>query len=196
MNNQYDWWLKNIGKDNKIFEDWLGDINQTSRKYVRGLIKERGIKHVLDVACGYCMDLEGYRAEYMDIRYIPYDVNPKVIERAEERYGVYGHVGNIENLPFDNDSFECVTARHILEHLEYYEKALSEMFRVARRYVFVVLFLPLSDKDNIKMDKNLNEEVYLNEYSRGKLEVFLSGLGRYEIRKLSIQETLIIMDKT
>ena len=47
--------------------------------------------------------------------------------------------GTAENLPFEDRSFDLVTALEVLEHLPYgvYEKALREIERVAREYIMI-----------------------------------------------------------
>jgi len=40
-------------------------------------------------------------------------------------------------LPFDNDSFDCVTCIEVLEHIKGYEKVLSEIARIARKKVII-----------------------------------------------------------
>ncbi len=51
-------------------------------------------------------------------------------------------VGSVLKLPFDDGSFEMVACFEVLEHLPYenFAQAISEIFRVSRRYV--VLSLP------------------------------------------------------
>ncbi len=44
-----------------------------------------------------------------------------------------------EELPFDDHSFDIVTALDVLEHLENPHQALRELFRVARKAVFISL---------------------------------------------------------
>lgn len=50
-------------------------------------------------------------------------------------------VGEITNIPFKDAEFDAICAFEVLEHLpfESFEKAVSEMFRVARRYVLISL---------------------------------------------------------
>jgi len=85
-------------------------------------------------------------------------------------------LGNAENLPFDDDTFDIVFCSNLLHHLENIEKVLKEMRRVSKRYVIVsepnrnnplLLFfallkkeergiLPLSKNFLIKQGKKVN----------------------------------------
>ncbi len=51
-------------------------------------------------------------------------------------------VGSVDNMPFDNNSFDLVLCAEVLEHLEFekFEKCLEELKRVSKRNV--VLSLP------------------------------------------------------
>ena len=51
------------------------------------------------------------------------------------------HVASVSALPFPNDSFDAVLAAEILEHIPFedFSKALAEIHRVARRYVYITL---------------------------------------------------------
>lgn len=51
------------------------------------------------------------------------------------------HVASAQRLPFDDNSYDCVCAFQLLEHLPYEHslKAFSEMIRVAKRHVVISL---------------------------------------------------------
>lgn len=50
-------------------------------------------------------------------------------------------VGDIRNLPFENESFDVVAAFQVLEHIPFsdFEKALKEMSRVSKKYAIASL---------------------------------------------------------
>jgi len=51
------------------------------------------------------------------------------------------HVGSVEKIPFDDNSFEVIGCFQVLEHLPYdkFSDALSELFRVANKAVIISL---------------------------------------------------------
>jgi ubiquinone/menaquinone biosynthesis C-methylase UbiE len=67
-----------------------------------------------------------------------------------------------------------VYARHILEHLDYYEKALTEMIRVSKRAVIHTFFRrPMDEPDLIEIYSK-ETQLYQNAYNKQKIENFLS----------------------
>jgi len=61
-----------------------------------------------------------------DRRYIAVDFTPEFEPDI---------LANAENLPFSDDSFENVCTKNALQHVERWEKALSEITRVASRRI-------------------------------------------------------------
>ena len=94
---------------------------------------------ILDVGCGTGANLKmlaAYgRAEGVDI-------SPQAVEFCGERGLDSVKLGAIEHLPYDNDSFELVTALDVIEHLDDDVAGLREMRRVLRRDGRVLLFVP------------------------------------------------------
>lgn len=169
------WWDKNYKRSD--FRGWIAQDSNSTRKRLAELVKPYG--SVLDCACGTCMDYFEYKSQGIPIKYKGVDFCEGLVEEAKEK-GIDCVHGSIEELPFKDKSFDIVTARHILEHLDYYEKAISEMCRVAKKEVIVIFFLPLREKDMLQKDKALNYEVNVNEYGKKKLEDYASKFGSLE----------------
>ncbi len=56
--------------------------------------------------------------------------------------------GDIQNLQFDNHSFDFIICNHVLEHVSDDEIALQELFRVLKPGGFAILQVPISVKIN------------------------------------------------
>lgn len=77
--------------------------------------------------------------------------------------------GDMHDLPFEDNSFDLVCARHALEHVLIPYVALSEMARVSRRYLLVVV-----PQDSIK---TLEWPDHLNVYGKGGWELIFQKIG-------------------
>jgi SAM-dependent methyltransferase len=94
---------------------------------------------ILDVGCGTGANLKmlaAYgRAEGVDI-------SPQAIDFCRERGLDSVKLGAAEELPYENASFELVTALDVVEHLDDDVAGLREMRRVLRRDGRLLLFVP------------------------------------------------------
>lgn len=173
---QFDWWVKNVPRRRKQFEGWLGWTDNPSRKWFRDFIKEKNIGSVLDVACGTCIELAGLKENSIEVKYKGVDITPFLVEENKGK-GVDCVLGNIEDIPEEDNSWEVVYGRHIIEHLEYYEKAIGEMCRVASKYVVIVHFLPLVEQEVIKKTVLEDGEFHENLYEEDRFIKFCEQFG-------------------
>ncbi len=169
------WWDDNYTRSD--FRSWLTSEGSFSRSILTDLV--RGYDSVLDCACGTCLDYFEYKKKLIPVKYKGIDSCQGLVEEAKT-FGIDCDLGSIEALPYKDKSFDIVTARHILEHLDYYEKAISEMCRVARYEVAIIFFLPPQEVEVLEKDSNLNFEVNVNKYSKAKLEEFARMFGSIE----------------
>lgn len=169
------WWDNNYTRSD--FRSWLTSEGSFSRSILTDLV--RGYDSVLDCACGTCLDYFEYKKKLIPVKYKGIDSCQGLVDEAKT-FGIDCDLGSIEALPYKDKSFDIVTARHILEHLGYYEKAISEMCRVARYEVAIIFFLPPQEVEVLEKDSNLNFEVNVNKYSKAKLEEFARMFGSIE----------------
>jgi ubiquinone/menaquinone biosynthesis C-methylase UbiE len=112
------------------------------------------------------------RAAYTGI-----DLSAPVVRDCRRRFPETDwRVMDIESLAFPESSFDVVHVRHTLEHLSYYERALRECRRVARRHVIVALFLPLGGEDCLERRVTAKGRMFFNAYGRPAFTAFLSSL--------------------
>jgi SAM-dependent methyltransferase len=71
------------------------------------------------------------------------DIDEEAINFCRERgFGDRVTYGSMLDIPFDNNSFDIVTALDVVEHVSNDKKALSEMKRVCRPKGIILLMLP------------------------------------------------------
>jgi len=169
------WWDNNYKRSD--FRSWLTNEGSFSRSVLTDLVRD--YSSVLDCACGTCLDYFEYKKKLIPVKYKGIDSCQGLVDEAKT-FGIDCDLGSIEALPYKDNSFDIVTARHILEHLDYYEKAISEMCRVARYEVAIIFFLPPQEVEVLEKDVNLNFEVNVNKYGIAKLEQFAMKFGSIE----------------
>src|ERR1041384_1775404 len=94
---------------------------------------------ILDVGCGTGANLK-MLADYGRAEGV--DISPQAVEFCREPGLVSVILGAAEQLPYENDSFELVTALDVIEHLDDDVAGLREIRRVLRRDGRVLLFVP------------------------------------------------------
>lgn len=73
-------------------------------------------------------------------------------------------IGDIENLPFADNSFDTVTCCHTLEHVQNLERAIGELRRVARQRLIVVV--PRQREYTYTFDLHLHFFPYLSSLKK------------------------------
>ena len=94
---------------------------------------------ILDVGCGTGANLK-VLAAYGQAEGV--DISPQAVDFCRERRLESVKLGAAEDLPYENDSFELVTALDVIEHLDDDVAGLREMRRVLRRDGRLLLFVP------------------------------------------------------
>ena len=110
----------------KLVNNFNVDLNR--------LFQKTKARNVLDVGCG-----EGYVSSYIkqhnDVDILALDLEKKIIDKAKTLHeGVTFVTGDIYNLKYKDESYDCVIASEILEHLENPNKGIKEVHRVSKKY--------------------------------------------------------------
>ena len=111
-------------------------IDKKWRKRVVQLVAEKNPRTILDVATG-TGDLAIAMAQTGAAQVIGLDLSPGMLEvgkdkvKAKKLDGIVDMViGDSENLPFDDDSFDAVTVAFGVRNFENLQKGLQEIYRV------------------------------------------------------------------
>jgi len=84
---------------------------------------------VLDVCCGSGVVGEAFKDKVGTVTGL--DLTPQMLDLAKIRLDEV-QLGNVYNLPFDDEMFDLVVTREVLHILPYPEKPVSEIFRVLK----------------------------------------------------------------
>jgi len=109
---------------------------------------------ILDVGCGngdFLIELreKGFTGEITGL-----DISKGIQEKGreqnkKEKLNIEFIVGDAENLPFKDNSFDVITAKHMLYHLPNPQKGTDEMFRCLKKRG--VAIITLNSKNNTPM---------------------------------------------
>lgn len=99
---------------------------------------------VLDAGCGpgYLVDAlarRGFRVQALDAAEAMLKSASSRLSAIDSRFPVSFRQGDIEHLPYDDQSFDLVCSTGVIEYLADDEKVLAEMFRVLRPGGYLVL---------------------------------------------------------
>lgn len=172
------WWNKNAQNRMEDFKIWVGDFNQPSKTYCRNYIKSQGYLKILDCGCGLASDFYGFIYENYPIDYTGVDSCKLFIDLNREQNITMIEAELEGDLPIVDSSYDCVYSREVLEHLSYYDKALSEMIRIAAKEVIIVFFIKPENEENINYWET--EDLYHNTYDINKLQDFILSFPKVE----------------
>jgi ubiquinone/menaquinone biosynthesis C-methylase UbiE len=114
----------------------------------------------------------------LPVDYTGIDMSPTVLADCRRRFPrSRWEQGNALDLAYAAGTFDIVYARHLLEHLPYYETAVREMFRVARQAVVICLFQVPAEPERLLRRETGNGYIWLNRYAPGPLEALLDSLS-------------------
>lgn len=128
--------------ESRQYEKWR-DEERTQAGFDREMLLFRRMVRpnfgdtLLDVGCGTGLRLLAFRE--MGLRVIGVDPSPSMLEVAERNVGRQAelHRAPAEDLPFDDNAFNCACVIHTLEFTEDPTRSLEEIFRVTKDRVFI-----------------------------------------------------------
>lgn len=128
----------------------------------------------------------------LSVDYTGIDISEPILEACRQRFPQARWVRmSAMDLSFPDRSFDVVNARHLLEVLPYYETAVRELFRVARKTVVLCLFITPRAPERLMRRVTADDGGYIwfNRCAPGPLEELLHKLS-------SEVESLDVLDDT
>ncbi len=158
------------------------------KKYVKRL------SSFLDYGCGSGTTYEAlvYDKDAPVVQYRGTDIIPKNIEYCKKTFpnGRFMQNTDIHKISFPSRSFDVVYSRHVVDHMDSFERALDEHKRVSRDLVIVVLWVPLGASDeheikNIVDQGKVYEDEYTNSYSKKKVMEYLESDPKWKLIEIT-----------
>jgi SAM-dependent methyltransferase len=101
-----------------------------AREIAFDAVREAGPAGVLEVGCGEG-ELAARVADELAVQVVAIDQSPRMVELARGR-GVDARVGDVQTLPFEDESFDVAVAAWVLFHVPDLDRGFSELARVLR----------------------------------------------------------------
>jgi SAM-dependent methyltransferase len=120
-------------------EEILGNAVQTTRLRSILPIVPRNLHTLLDVGCGSGAFLKFLTEERPNMNAIGLERSHNLALAAQKILKSSVIEGSIDNLPFNDNSFQVVTAMEVIEHIPHtsYKKSLTELERVAEEMIII-----------------------------------------------------------
>lgn len=170
------WWQANSIQKIPLFRQWYGDADTKERMLLCSYLKEKQYQSILDVGCSLCSLFFAIKKEKVEIQYTGLEVTKAFIDRAQ-KFGIAVLHASAEEIPCEDNAYDIVYARHVLEHLPHYEKALTEMIRVAKHEVRIAFFKHPNNWTPDMISKEIVDSlpVYHNFYNKQMIDAMLKA---------------------
>lgn len=109
---------------------WQGLTGPNPRELALEAVAEARPRRVLEVGCGQGWASEWIKQE-VGAEVVAVDQSERMVELTRRR-GVDARVGDVQDLPFEDASFEAALAAWMLYHVPELDRGLSELARVLR----------------------------------------------------------------
>ena len=101
-------------------------------------LKDLKIETILDAGCGEGFTLAKLKEKGIGKKFTGVDASKDAIELSKKiNPDLSLDLGNIYKLPFKDKSFDLVLCTEVFEHLDNSKKALKELARVSKKYIFL-----------------------------------------------------------
>lgn len=156
------------------------------RRELVELVASFNPRTLLDSGCGPASTIDSYcsNQRLTDTSYVGLDMSRRMLAVASKKYPKLNFVhGDINQLPFLDNSFDVVVLKHVLEHQEQgYKDAVVEAVRVARKGVIISFFhTPLPFIPDLKI---FDKDGFPNNwYNSQRFDKFLGSLVINEFTK-------------
>ena len=176
----WDWYLIEYQNQNPIVQYLLNNFFTKIGDIVSLLNKN---DRLLEIGCGAGISsrriLEMLSGQEFEVS----DVDERLVKKLKETdFPLPVQQESVLNLNREDRTYDCVFLLEVLEHIEPYEQALTELFRVSRKYVVIsVPNEPLWRILNMARGKYLkqwgNTPGHINHWSPTRLKKLISKYG-------------------
>jgi len=184
---------KEFAKAAKVYETDKGGVYKMCKKDYPDVLEElekEPFTDLLDCGCGPAPMLTLLHEKYPEKHYTGIDLTPEMIEvaKAKKMPGVKLVVGDCENLPFPDDSFDVVICCQSFHHYPNVQKFFNSVYRVLRPGGRLILRDMTAKTGAARWFMNHIELPVINLTGHGDVHVY----GTEEVRRLCSNAGLVL----
>jgi len=113
-------------------------LTDNSRKCVKSILSNVKGSSILDVGCGSGYLISRIKDEYPEATCEAFDLTNINLTELDSR-NIAFKSGDLTNLPYPDNCFDTVVCTHVLEHVLDIQKCISELRRVSRQRLILVV---------------------------------------------------------
>lgn len=159
------------------FEERIGPAKHEEKRVHEVILSQipRDSKLILDVGCGSgwiakSLIPRGKKVVSLDVS----KLNPLKVHNQIKNENHFPFVADSFKLPFKDDSFDCVIASEVIEHVYEPDKFLEELFRVVSKGGRMIISTPYKEKIRyhlcIHCNKKTPENAHLHSFDENILK--------------------------
>ncbi len=177
--------IREFTKAAKVYESNQAGIYRMCRKDYPDVLAElekEPFNDLLDCGCGTAPMLTLLHKKYPEKHYTGIDLTPKMIEvaKAKKMAGVELVVGDCENLPFADNSYDVVICCQSFHHYPNVQNFFNSVYRVLRPGGRLILRDMTMDSAAVRWFCNHIEMPIINFFGHGDVRVY----GRDDVNHL------------
>lgn len=127
------------GVDVETFKKWCGDHNVPFKKECRDHVRKQQYKSLLDVGAGLFSEYFGFKEDNYKLDYTATEITPQYIKYGKD-LGLKVVEADCNEMPFDDNQFDCCYCFNVLNHNLCYKQSIKEMLRVSKKEVIISFF--------------------------------------------------------
>lgn len=173
---------KKDATDFDYFEERKGATAHDERRVREFIISkvEKNVKSILDVGCGRAWVADYFLPQGVKVFSLDISVtNPAKAVKLHPSENHFAITADSFHLPFDDNSFDCVIASEIIEHVVDPEEFAKELFRVVNKGGKLIITTPYKEKIIyylcIHCNKKTPAHAHIHSFDEKKLEGLYSG---------------------
>jgi SAM-dependent methyltransferase len=161
-----------------------GVYGPDAREIAFQAVREAAPVRVLEVGCGWG-ELAERMATELDAEVVALDQSPRMVELTRER-GVEAQVGDVQALPFADESFDVAIANWMLYHVSDLDRGLAELSRVVRAGGRLVAATNSLDHLSelwllVGRDRHWEEDRFFSEDGEERLRRHFASVERHDV---------------